>query len=1030
MGKLFEYDEHIGDWRVLVQSRDIQNGAVQSMHIAPGVVTNDKIDDNAIQSRHIAPEAVTSDNIDDKAIKSRHIAPWAVTNDKIAPGAIDDVRSMFKDLLDNYEPIVINGDVTNAPDEEDITSADGLLKLKNRNSVLSKKGYTILRRGTSIGEQLNLINTIYEVKYDFVIYDGIIDAKVLVFNSSQVSTVKTPEKVALDNATTAYNEAVIEYNVAAAAYEEDPTEENLAAKNEALAAKNAAESAKNSAQTKFEAIGSQPYYYWKEVNMEAHHALHLTGRAVRLNDDKTETVPTENGIVCVENAQTVYIGCLEGSFSYRYDNYIRIPDGCQFKFEGGTITGGTILGSIENSYLDVSNFTRNNDITEAIRMILPLTNVFIPKGEWEISSIINLISDRNIFGEDKELSCVTLKGQSQFYVYDVLHASINNLNIKIDPENENYAIRLVAYNRYITLSDLNIHCSSDWNRYASCGGIQVKNIVTQNYSGNVYCVFKHINLYFLKNGIDIDMNVQRSTDYITSSVFNDIHIDRFLDTAFRITGIRCYTCSFTDISISDNWDAGIGEKKGIAFGGFCNHFKNISIWADARNYGHEFYALWIGEELQSAVPSYFEGYVEGNIGGASAWVTWFNRVNYNFIFYRVSSINNSLIHTAKKISNIENTGYFRDILGWKNIINNNSFEIVSGEVSAKWEDGYLSFCKSSNGNFVVRFRNLQTGFVAGYKYRIFALLGIEKDNDGENGYASVRIYSNPGGADYTVSYLMVRNAYNNVLADSNENDSCAESSVAETGVMSYVDIGVTNIKKLTIKELFIVPYTASEEPLLWSLKKKESLYTLPQYKLYYDQRHNFEPPFANNGETVIKAINGRPCIVWKDTSRYINRNGLAAYPELGTTEERPKGLGAEGGVLTTTDDGFPFYDRTIGKPLWAKNIYPNGKVDWIEADGAIASANRSGDSESRPRGWHIYVGFKYFDTELGKPIYAKEIGDSEHGYPVTWVDALGNNVSQGYLKVVSGATEGNVPKFDANGQLVDSGKTAENIPSE
>lgn len=167
MGKLFEFDEHIGDWRVLVQNRDIQNGAIQSRHIASGAVISDKIGDNAIQSRHIAPGAVTGDKIDDNAIRSRHIAPDAVTPDKIAPGAIDDIRILFQDLVDNYKPIVINGDVTNAPDEEDITSVDGLLKLKNRSAALSTMGYKILRRGTPLSEQMNLINTIYDIRYDF-----------------------------------------------------------------------------------------------------------------------------------------------------------------------------------------------------------------------------------------------------------------------------------------------------------------------------------------------------------------------------------------------------------------------------------------------------------------------------------------------------------------------------------------------------------------------------------------------------------------------------------------------------------------------------------------------------------------------------------------------------------------------------------------------------------------------------------------------------------------------------------------------
>lgn len=110
---------------------------------------------------------IMTPEIPDKAIQSRHIANGAVTREKIDDGAIDDIYAVFKDLVDNYKPIVINGNVTNAPDEEDITSKNGLLKLKNRSSVLSNKGYVILRRGISLSEQISLINTIYEIKYDF-----------------------------------------------------------------------------------------------------------------------------------------------------------------------------------------------------------------------------------------------------------------------------------------------------------------------------------------------------------------------------------------------------------------------------------------------------------------------------------------------------------------------------------------------------------------------------------------------------------------------------------------------------------------------------------------------------------------------------------------------------------------------------------------------------------------------------------------------------------------------------------------------
>lgn len=46
--KLFEYDEQIKDYRVLVRASDIKKGVIDGYHIAPGAITEDKIAPGAI----------------------------------------------------------------------------------------------------------------------------------------------------------------------------------------------------------------------------------------------------------------------------------------------------------------------------------------------------------------------------------------------------------------------------------------------------------------------------------------------------------------------------------------------------------------------------------------------------------------------------------------------------------------------------------------------------------------------------------------------------------------------------------------------------------------------------------------------------------------------------------------------------------------------------------------------------------------------------------------------------------------------
>ena len=79
---------------------------------------------------------------------------------------IDKFKETITEQVSKYRPIEITGDVTNAADEEDITSKDGLLKFKNRSS-LNGMGHVILRKNKSVAEQVTLQNTIYEIRYNF-----------------------------------------------------------------------------------------------------------------------------------------------------------------------------------------------------------------------------------------------------------------------------------------------------------------------------------------------------------------------------------------------------------------------------------------------------------------------------------------------------------------------------------------------------------------------------------------------------------------------------------------------------------------------------------------------------------------------------------------------------------------------------------------------------------------------------------------------------------------------------------------------
>lgn len=89
------------------------------------------------------------------------------SNKPVSSSAVAKESIRLQSQINNIKPIEITGDVTNAPDEEDITTdANNLLKLKDR-PFGKGLGHKILRADKTFAEQVTDPYTIYEVRYDF-----------------------------------------------------------------------------------------------------------------------------------------------------------------------------------------------------------------------------------------------------------------------------------------------------------------------------------------------------------------------------------------------------------------------------------------------------------------------------------------------------------------------------------------------------------------------------------------------------------------------------------------------------------------------------------------------------------------------------------------------------------------------------------------------------------------------------------------------------------------------------------------------
>lgn len=86
--KLFRFEQKIGKFRVLVQTRDIAPGAVKGRHIADGAVTGDKIGSETVEGRNIGDGAVTGEKIMDSTVTGKNIAPEAIDSKHIADESI------------------------------------------------------------------------------------------------------------------------------------------------------------------------------------------------------------------------------------------------------------------------------------------------------------------------------------------------------------------------------------------------------------------------------------------------------------------------------------------------------------------------------------------------------------------------------------------------------------------------------------------------------------------------------------------------------------------------------------------------------------------------------------------------------------------------------------------------------------------------------------------------------------------------------------------------------------------------------
>lgn len=136
-------------------------------------------------------------------------------------------------------------------------------------------------------------------------------------------------------------------------------------------------------------------------------------------------------------------------------------------------------------------------------------------------------------------------------------------------------------------------------------------------------------------------------------------------------------------------------------------------------------------------------------------------------------------------------------------------------------------------------------------------------------------------------------------------------------------------------------------------------------------------------------------IYWNGTY-WVNEDGIDmtnVTMVIGTSTQR----NAMAASLSEANEGLKFFDTDFGQYA----VWNGGR--WVGEDG-FSLCPKTGEAINRPQGtaanernyldWQYDKGFEYFDFTLGKPIYAKNISSSTG--VIQWVDATGNWVDTMY----------------------------------
>ena len=129
-------------------------------------------------------------------------------------------------------------------------------------------------------------------------------------------------------------------------------------------------------------------------------------------------------------------------------------------------------------------------------------------------------------------------------------------------------------------------------------------------------------------------------------------------------------------------------------------------------------------------------------------------------------------------------------------------------------------------------------------------------------------------------------------------------------------------------------------------------------------------PFANGDFARVIVISGYTLLNKIEIAfvKAENDETDAIYIQDGLVYTHPSDYVAQGFIVAPDPSVYTKIKLINNGSGYRRFRFYEASPSWIEADGAVAGVARSGDTASRPASADIYVGFQYWDTDLGKMI--------------------------------------------------------------